>query len=31
MREHGVYFRAASLQAADNESLELLSNFGARA
>jgi ATP-binding cassette subfamily B protein len=31
MREHGVYFRAASLQAADNESLQLLSNFGARA
>jgi ATP-binding cassette subfamily B protein len=31
MRERGVYFRAASLQAADNESLELLSNFGARA
>jgi ATP-binding cassette subfamily B protein len=31
MREHGVYFRAASLQAADNESLQLLSSFGARA
>jgi ATP-binding cassette subfamily B protein len=31
MREHGVYFRAASLQAADNESLQLLSGFGARA
>jgi ATP-binding cassette subfamily B protein len=31
MSERGVYFRAASLQAADNESLQLLSSFGARA
>jgi ATP-binding cassette subfamily B protein len=31
MAERGVYFRAASLQAADNESLHLLDSFGARA
>jgi ATP-binding cassette subfamily B protein len=31
MSQRGVYFRAASLQAPDNESLQLLSSFGARA